>query len=67
MGIDDRTGRTVVRIDPKYHRPTEVDILLGDPAKAKKDLGWSPKVHFEELIRDMVTADIEAIKANTPH
>ena len=48
-----------VVIDPKYFRPTEVDILLGDPTKAKKTLGWNPKVNFEQLIDMMVAADME--------
>lgn len=48
-----------VRLDPKYLRPTEVDLLLGDPSKAKKNLGWKPKVSFKELTKIMVTADLE--------
>jgi len=48
-----------VEIDPRYFRPTEVDYLLGDPSKAKKQLGWSPKVKFHELVRIMVDADLE--------
>lgn len=48
-----------VEIDPKYYRPTEVDILLGDPSKAKRVLGWSPKVGFKELARIMADADME--------
>jgi GDPmannose 4,6-dehydratase len=49
-----------VRIDPRYYRPTEVDVLIGDAAKAKKILGWAPKVSFRELITMMVTADMHA-------
>jgi GDPmannose 4,6-dehydratase len=48
-----------VKVDPKYFRPAEVDLLLGDPAKAKKQLGWSPRVTFKELVRMMVDADLE--------
>jgi GDPmannose 4,6-dehydratase len=48
-----------VRIDPRYHRPTEVDTLLGDASKARRDLGWSPEVSFEELVREMVESDLE--------
>ena len=48
-----------VEIDPRYFRPTEVDYLLGDPAKSKKELGWEPKVKFHELVRIMVDADLE--------
>jgi GDPmannose 4,6-dehydratase len=55
-GVD---WREHVRIDPKYFRPAEVDVLLADPAKARDKLGWSPKVGFEELVRRMVTSDIE--------
>ena len=46
VGKDSKTGKVLVRIDPKYYRPTEVDLLLGNPAKAKKVLGWKPKVDF---------------------
>jgi GDPmannose 4,6-dehydratase len=49
-----------VKIDPKYYRPTEVDLLIGDASKAKKQLGWQPKVKFEELIAMMVDADLAA-------
>ena len=47
-------------MDPKYFRPAEVDLLLGDPSKARKVLGWEPKVTFKELARMMVDADLEA-------
>ena len=47
-----------VKIDPKYYRPTEVDLLIGDASKAKKELGWQPKVRFQELIAMMVDADL---------
>ncbi|MCA9600838.1 MAG: GDP-mannose 4,6-dehydratase, partial [Myxococcales bacterium] len=50
---------TRVHIDEKYFRPAEVDLLLGDPTKAKRELGWKPKVGFEELVRMMVDADME--------
>jgi GDPmannose 4,6-dehydratase len=59
-GIDARTGKIVIEIDPKYFRPTEVDLLLGDPTKAKQKLGWEPKVTFEGLIEMMVDADLKA-------
>ncbi len=49
-----------VKIDPRYYRPTEVDLLIGDPSKAKKDLGWEPKVSFRELVTMMVDADLKA-------
>lgn len=51
-----------VRIDPKYFRPTEVDLLLGDPTKAKEKLGWTPRTSFDELVKIMVTADLEYLK-----
>ncbi len=53
-----KKGDTVICIDPRYFRPTEVDVLLGDPAKARKKLGWKPKMKFEELVRVMVKADL---------
>jgi len=56
-GIDRKSGRTVVRIDPRYFRPTEVASLLGDASRARRELGWSPTVSFEELVREMVDAD----------
>jgi GDPmannose 4,6-dehydratase len=56
-GIDQRTGRVVVEIDPRYLRPTEVDLLLGDPAKARERLGWKPTTSFEELVDLMVDHD----------
>ena len=52
-------GDVVVEVDPKYFRPTEVDILLGDPSKAMEKLCWKPKIAFKELVREMVSADIE--------
>lgn len=63
IGVDTVSGKTVVRIDPKHYRPTEVDLLLGDPAKAKKKLGWQPEVSFEKLVEIMVKADWEAIQS----
>ena len=56
-GIDELTGRTLIEIDPRYYRPTEVDILLGNPAKAKEKLGWTHKISFKELVQEMVQAD----------
>ena len=50
-----------VVVDPKYFRPAEVDILLGDPAKARQALGWKPRVGFKELVRLMVDADMEGV------
>jgi len=55
--------RIVVRIDPQYFRPTEVELLIGDPAKAKRKLGWQPKVLFEELVKEMTIADIALVES----
>jgi GDPmannose 4,6-dehydratase len=51
-----------VDIDPKYFRPSEVDVLLGDPTKARDELGWSPRVTFDELVRIMVDADVQEVE-----
>ena len=57
QGYDDQ-GRCIVRIDPRYFRPTEVETLLGDPTKAKQKLGWTPKISFHEMVREMVREDL---------
>jgi GDPmannose 4,6-dehydratase len=57
IGILKSSGKIVVNINPRYFRPTEVDLLIGDPTKAKINLGWVPKVTFKELVKIMVTAD----------
>jgi GDPmannose 4,6-dehydratase len=59
QGVDTRSGRTIVKIDPRYFRPTEVDTLLGDPSKAQRLLGWKAEISFEALIAEMVEADLE--------
>ena len=56
-GIDRATGRVVIQIDPKYFRPAEVDLLLGDPSKARRQLGWQLKTSFEQLVNMMIDAD----------
>lgn len=61
-GIDKKTGKELVLIDPRYYRPTEVDTLLGDPTKACKVLGWKAKIGFRELVDMMVNADLEESK-----
>lgn len=61
IGIDAATGETIVAIDPRFYRPTEVEQLLGNPAKAKAKLGWEPKVKFAELVKIMTIADCEAL------
>lgn len=57
-GINKITGKTIIEIDPKYFRPTEVDLLVGDASKAKKDFGWEPKYTVEELVKEMVASDV---------
>lgn len=64
IGVEAATDIVRVRINPKYFRPTEVDLLLGDPSKAQRELGWKRKVSFTELVKDMVEADIKLMKSN---
>jgi GDPmannose 4,6-dehydratase len=59
QGVEVRSGRTVVRVDPRYFRPAEVDALLGDATKARTQLGWVPRVSFEELVTEMVASDLK--------
>jgi len=61
-GIDKTSGKTIVEVDKNYFRTTEVDLLIGDASKAKKILGWEPKVKFEELVKKMIQADFEKVK-----
>lgn len=61
IGIDKATGKTIVKINPKFFRPAEVDILLGDPAKADKNLGWVREISFANLVERMVTNDMELV------
>ena len=60
-----KVGDVIVRVDPRYYRPTEVETLLGDPSKAKKLLGWSPKTSLQELIKEMVNADLMAARRDS--
>ncbi len=62
-GYDKATGALRVAVDPQYYRPTEVDLLIGYAGKAKEKLGWEPRVKYRELVKIMVNADIEALKA----
>jgi GDPmannose 4,6-dehydratase len=66
VGIDVNTGREVIAIDPRYFRPTEVEMLLGDSSKARRELGWRPNIGFRELIQMMADADLQAVKAGEP-
>jgi GDPmannose 4,6-dehydratase len=63
-GVDekayDKDGKLVVAVDPRYFRPTEVETLLGDPAKAKRELGWTPQTTFEQLVDEMIESDLKA-------
>lgn len=58
-GIDRKTGKVIVEIDPHYFRPAEVDLLMGDASKAKEKLNWEPKIRFKELVKIMTEADLE--------
>ncbi|MCX7986790.1 MAG: GDP-mannose 4,6-dehydratase [Bacteroidales bacterium] len=62
IGVCTKTGKTIVKIDPAYFRPTEVDLLVGDYSKAKKLLGWEPKTTFKDLVKIMVQADWERVQ-----
>ncbi|XP_017063193.2 GDP-mannose 4,6 dehydratase [Drosophila eugracilis] len=64
VGVESSTGVVRVRINPKYFRPTEVDLLQGDASKANRELNWTPKVSFVELVSDMMKADIELMRKN---
>ncbi|CAN7665224.1 GDP-mannose 4,6-dehydratase [Variovorax sp. LjRoot130] len=58
VGVDVKTGKTLVRVNPKFYRPAEVDLLIGNPARAKEKLGWEPKTTLEQLCAMMVEADL---------
>ena len=62
IGVDAKSDKTVVRIDPRYFRPTEVELLIGDASKAKQKLGWSPQIPFKQLVSEMVAADLAAAR-----
>jgi GDPmannose 4,6-dehydratase len=59
QGVDANSGRSIVKIDPRYFRPTEVDSLLGDSSKARARLGWKAEISFERLVQEMVESDLE--------
>jgi GDPmannose 4,6-dehydratase len=65
VGVEEKTGKTLVAVDPRYFRPTEVDQLLGDPAKANEKLGWRHEISFEALIREMVASDLNMVKRDS--
>jgi GDPmannose 4,6-dehydratase len=62
QGIDTSSGRTVVEVDPRFFRPTEVDLLCGDAARARAKLGWAPKETFDSLVKEMVRHDVALLK-----
>ena len=62
VGCDEKTGQDLVKVDPRYFRPTEVDYLLGDPSKARAKLGWRHRVSFDQLVTEMVEADLREIR-----
>jgi GDPmannose 4,6-dehydratase len=64
VGVDAASGQVLIEIDPRYFRPTEVDLLLGDASKARRILGWQHRVAFEDLVREMVESDVAAIRSN---
>ena len=66
-GVDRKSGRTLVEIDPRYFRPTEVELLLGDPSKAKAKLGWSATTSFPSLVAEMVQADLKLVAEEVRH
>ena len=66
-GVDAKTGKVLIEIDPRYFRPTEVEYLCGDAAKAKRELGWTPTTTFQELVTDMMTSDLASIERKCGH
>jgi len=62
-GINRKTGKVIIEVDPAYFRPTEVESLLGDPSKAKEKLGWEPKLTFEDMVKDMIKNDMDGARA----
>jgi GDPmannose 4,6-dehydratase len=65
LGLNTETlkfGQTVVKVDPKYFRPTEVDLLIGDPSKANEKLGWKPVYDLQALVSDMIQSDLHLVK-----
>ncbi|RYE86822.1 MAG: GDP-mannose 4,6-dehydratase, partial [Hyphomicrobiales bacterium] len=64
-GFDRASGKCLVEVDPRYFRPTEVDLLLGDPSKARQKLGWRHETSVRDLAREMVQADLEVMRTET--
>ncbi len=67
-GVDRTTGRVIIRVNPEFYRPAEVDMLLGDATKARDKLGWKPDVSFDQLVETMVRADMDRVRqGRQPH
>jgi GDPmannose 4,6-dehydratase len=64
-GVDAKTGQHLIRVDPRYFRPTEVELLIGDPMKAREKLGWSHKTSFDDLVTEMVKSDLRKLQSET--
>ena len=62
QGVEKKTGKVLVKVNPRYYRPTEVELLIGDASKARNELGWEPKIKFEELVKLMVQKDWDKVK-----
>ncbi len=65
-GVDAATGRVLVRVDPRYFRPAEVETLLGDATEARRVLGWEPEISFEQLVQEMVQSDLQSLTERAP-
>ena len=66
-GVCAKSGKLLVEVDPRYFRPTEVELLIGDPAKAKAELGWEATTSFDELVTEMMAADLETVEREAQH
>ncbi len=66
-GVDAKSGQTLVRVNARYFRPTEVDLLIGDASKARQKLGWTPKTSFDSLIREMIESDLTEARREASH
>ena len=64
-GLEARSGRVLIEVDARYFRPTEVDLLVGDPSKAQKRFGWQHKTSFDDMVKEMVVADLAAVRWET--
>ena len=60
--INLKENDTIIKVDPKYFRPTEVDLLIGDPSKANDKLGWQPEIQLPDLVKDMMTSDLNLMQ-----